>query len=308
MASAPRDENSRLDAIAHARMLTELGYMTQEEGARTVDLPRANFRRVMNGEVAPKIDISGLTAAVIRELYQTASGVAVRCQMAEHDLRMADLDQCAASAALGLIPAAEAVVVAIETGDRSRFESVDNLALASLKAQIALYKARVVTPNAAREALLRAAFNILDRQSDAIIRLVVLGAQTCDIDKLLGLRMLMNLYFAAAELDEISREDLRLPRAKEVAARLSDGDFLVGARRVAQLIRDPRLSYQLADAAALTGQFWASANLLADSMRLTGHDPALPRSWSPLWLVVRITAEPHFGEPIAILERGQSLT
>lgn len=305
MAGTPRDENARLDAAAHVWMLTEMGFMTLGEAAETTGLKRNTVARVRDGESC-RIDVSGLTAAVIRELYQTASGVALRCQMAEHGLRMASLDLNAASVALGLIPAAEALAASLPAA-KARLEDVDLLALSSLKAQLALYKARYVDVASEKEAQLRAAFSILDGQSAAVIRLVIYGDQTCDADKLLGLRMMLNLFFAAWELDEIAGERARLPLAREIAAPLCEGDFLARGRAIAKMIRDPRLSYQLAEAAAVTGQFWASARLLADSMRLTGHDPACPRSWAPLWLTVSITNEPHFEEPIAILERSKNL-
>ncbi|UWR10901.1 helix-turn-helix domain-containing protein [Sulfitobacter mediterraneus] len=290
-----------LDARASVLALTEFAGMTLEDVAEEVGISRPTLSRIKSGQGAGRQDISGLGADVIRQLFATDSGVAEACQLLEHDMRIASFGHCDAATALRLIPLAEdRLRVFSESGEIS-MEAVDHLALASLEGQIALYKARATESDRGRLEHFRAAFQALFPQSDLIVRLFVLEDTVCDGDKLLGLRMLLNAFFAAWELDELEGNSQDLPWAKSVAEKFVVPSVLRKTRSIALKTQDPRLAYQMAEAAAVIGKVYAAADHLAAAIAMTGDDTTDPLVWNPAWLPTPIAQEAHFEEPIKLL-------
>lgn len=299
--SCPFGTHRELDARASVLALTELAGMTLDEIAEEVRISRPTLSRIKSGKGAGRQDVSGLGADVIRQLFATDSGIAEACQLLEHDMRMASLGHLDAGVALGLIPLAEDRLRVLSETDQTSMEAVDQLALASLEGQISLYKARAAESNLGRSQHFRKAFQALFSQSDLIVRLFILEDTVCDGDKLLGLRMLLNAFFAAWELDEIEGNTQDLPLAKAVAEKFVVPGVLRKTRSIAVMIHDPRLAYQTAEAAAITGNVYASADHLAAAIAMTGDDMADPLTWSPPWLPTPIVQEVHFEEPIKLL-------
>jgi len=303
MTTAKKKANLALDAQSYVSAALKVGHMTRDEVADLIGASRAAVGRLVEGNVAANRDVSGLAESVIRNLYATASGVALRCQIMELKLRMADLDNMSSGSAMSLIPKAQRELEMIEKMDSERFDEVDRLAQSSLGAQIEIYSARDMTedPEGKRTHLLRAK-EILSETADAALRTVLLGEQTADADKIVSIRMSLNHYFVAWELDELHAEEMRLPRARSVAQMLSERNYIEQACKVIALIRDPRLSYQLTDATALVSQPYLGAQLLTNAMKLTGHDPMKPREWQPAWLLVPIAEDENLTDIVHILE------
>lgn len=290
-----------LDARVAIASLTGLTGLCLEDASEALGVSRSTLSRIRSGQGAKRQDISGLCAGVIRELYTTKSGVALACQLIELELRQAHLGIEGSAGSFGLLVRAEDRLDQLARSNHPELEVADRLALASLEGQIALYSARAAESLEARRDYYVWAFQALTAQTELVLREFSLGEMAWDSDKLLGLRILLNAFFAAWEIDTLNGDGATLPQARAVAAATSQPGFLSKARSIARLIGDPRLSYQTAEAAALAGHHMAAGNLLGDAITLDGGDPAHPLGWNPEWLPTPIRQEPHFEAAIGCL-------
>ena len=292
--TSPASSHLELDARIAIRSLTAFTPLSLADAAKALDISRPTLSRIRSGKGTGRQDISGLHAGIIRELYTTPSGVACKCQLMELDLRLADLEVGGAAVSEDLLSMASKRLFELPRADHPALDAVDRLALASLEGQIALYNARAVATDEARWEIYRRAMLVLTAATELIMRQFALGGLAWESDRLLGLRILLNAFLAAWELDLLDGKGKELPNARKVARSLSEPGFLRKAREIARMIGDPRLSYQTAEAAAISGQYVAAGNLLADAIEIDGQDPAQPLSWHPTWLPIPVRDEPHF--------------
>lgn len=299
--TSPVSVHSELDARTAIASLSAFTALSLEDAAEALGISRPTLSRIRSGRGLGRQDISGLCAGVIRELYSTASGVALACQLIELELRLQHLGIECPSGGFGLLARAEDRLDQMVRTDYSALEVADRLALASLEGQIALYNARAVESREARRVCYVWAYDALTAQTDLILRQFALDELAWDSDRVLGLRILLNAFFAAWEIDLLEGEGATLPRARMVAGKLSQPGVLRKARVIARLIGDPRLSYQAAEAAAIAGHHEAAGNLLNDAIEVDGADPADPLGWHPEWLPTPIRDEQHFEAAISCL-------
>lgn len=295
------ETNAALDARVGIQSLMALAFMSPIDIEEATGIPRATAGRILRREVGSPRDVSGLTSNVIRELFQTDSGIALELQLIERDLRMAREGDLDGKISFGLLLRATDSVQMIAERPILRKDDLDTLAFASSRALIALYNSENRHLESARIAQLNEAYDQIARHFALISRIFAMEDTTSDVEKLLGLRMLLNAFFAAWGLDDLERNSGSYPRAKAAARLIASPDVIQRARNIARKIGDPRLSYQMSEAAALIGQHYTAAGLLGDAIRITGHDEHNPLEWMPPWLSTPIWKEPHFAEPIRFL-------
>lgn len=286
-----------LDAASGLWLLTKFTPLSLANVADLLDVSRSTLSRIRSGQGVGTQDVSGLCAGVIREAFATDSGIAVACQLMELELREAAMD----GHGLGLLTVAQDLHDAIVTR-RAKLEHTDQLAMASLAGQIALYGARVSRHAPARQARYRYALDTMLEKMPLIENLFALDHLAAEIDRLLGLRMLLNAFFAAWSLDEIEGSPDRLPRARALAKRLLKAGVSRQALHLSTQLRDPRIVYQVAEIAALVDHHHIASIHLAEAIRLSSGDPARPREWAPSWLTVPVAGEAHFADTLALLE------
>lgn len=298
-----------LDATVDANAFTVMGGFSTKKAAEQSGIPRATFQRLQKGNVSKNLDVSNLTTKVLKKLYLPSDPVAFRCQMMERKLRLADLGFADSRTAISLLDEADAVVMSAETELRAGDETGE-LALASLKVQIALYRARG-HKGAAKARLLKMAHDILARNAPRLVRIVLVETLQHNPAVLISIRMLINWVFAAWELDEVDGEGPK--KIPAVVAAFNQPGFMRHARAIAAEIRDPRIAYQLAEVAALGRQHYSAMELLSDAIAMTGGDPRDPLLWKPVWLPVPLASEPHFAPVIELMmkhrpSRKESMT
>lgn len=286
-----------LDAASGIWLLTEFTPLSLADAAELLDVSRPTLSRIRSGKGVGVQDVSGLCAGVIRATFTTDSNIAIDCQLMELELRDAAMD----GHGLGLLTVAQDLHDVI-VARRARLEHADRLAIASLAGQIALYGARVSRHGPAREMRYRSALDALLTEMPLIANLFALDRLAAESDRLLGLRMLLNAFFAAWSLDEIEGASASLPRARALAKRILQAGASRQALQLSPRLRDPRIAYQVAEVAALVGHYRTAATHLSEAIRLSGNDPARPREWAPEWLSYPIAKEAHFADTIALLE------
>lgn len=288
-----------LDASSALWLLTEFTPYSLEDASNVLDIPRPTLSRIRSGKTCGKRDVSGLCTSVIREVFATDSEVAVACQLMEHELRQAAIG----GDGFALLTNAQDLHDKLVThGVMS--EDVDQLALVSLAGQISLYGAQASRLTSKRKERYQRSLNVLLSELPRIERLFTLGNMVPEADRLLGLRMLLNAFFAAWSLDEIEGAADKLPRARKVASRILQAGISGQSRQISERLRDPRIAYQTAEVAALVEQHRVAATHLADAILLSGGNPTVPRAWKPHWLTTDISGEAHFVITLTILEKN----
>lgn len=293
----PSNAHRTLDAASGIWLLTEV--MSLTDAAELLEVSRPTLSRIRSGKGVGAQDVSGLSAGVIRAVFATDSGIAIDCQLMELELREAAMD----GHGLGLLTVAQDLHDAI-VARRTRLEHVDRLAIASLDGQVALHGARVSREEHARKKRYLRALDALLAEMPLIETLFALDRMAAESDRLLGLRMLLNAFFAAWSLDEIEGVRARLPRARALAKRILNAGAPRQALQLSTRLRDPRITYQVAEVAAIVEHHRIAATHLAEAIRLSGGDPARPREWAPDWLPDPVSGEAHFADTLALLEHS----
>lgn len=283
--------DEELDVRASALTLTTVAGLSAVGAAEVVDIPRANFIRLSQTGKKGRQDVAGLNKAVIDVTFATASGFAAQAQHAERELRIGENG--------ALVRGRDLVQRAKSCRELS---DLDILSLESLQLQIAIYEAKEGVEEE-RLSRLQRAYRIAQQFLDDALRAFIVEETGENAERIIALRAIGNAYFVAWELDEAEGiTDGSGTRVQATVKDLAEPSLYRQTGYLAAKLLDPRLSYQVADIAAMAGDFYASARLLKQAIEITNQDSSHPRAWEANWLHTHPTEERHFEEVVAILE------
>lgn len=276
---------------AQARMLIEIAKMSQVDAAAAVGMTRQTFGRIEKSGRLGWQDISGLELGVIEALFATPSGIAEQAQLAERELRIGTIGAS--------IRARDVVARAKSYKDLS---DLDILCVGSVQMQILIYEAKEGLPEQQIERLKRA-HRISRSLLAEVTRAFAFEETGDDAARIVALRLISNTAFIAWELDEFEGvSDGSGARVQQAVGEISDAGIYRQTRRLARMLGDPRLAYQMADIAALNRDYPASASLLKEAIEITGQDPLQPRLWEAAWLHTHPVNEAQFEEVLSLIE------
>jgi hypothetical protein len=306
--------HQKLDAMAFYWILRRVLGLTYSEirnyltlTARRTHVPCkgvgiATLNRVEHGKSSAK-DISGLPAAAIYALFDTPSQIAYECQMMEWELRSVKYGSNDAAAAAYLFPKALNVLDKVQSQlSRDNVELVDRLAVKSLLGQINLYRSGASEDANVRLPLFRAAKDQLLTLLPEMMRVLSLAStSSLDNEAVIVVRMLLNAFFAAFEIDDLSGSENGGQEARSVAKSIISPDFTNAVELVSVQLSDPRLAYNAAEAAGLLGKDFVAARLLKTAIKIDDCTIQDVLFWSPEWLVEPVTKSPRLAGAISAL-------